>query len=161
MFNPSALGVALLVLLATTTMVGTSSESDRRFRLAHQSLSSLISSASAVHLIGSSPRQTNTISLSRSTLQAPHTLTVSVPLGATLQGTLSINGQAPVVLEPNSTSLDLSPYLTQALTDVVIEGTYSPASAAVAITFDGPNTKVQQQAGGTGRVNYQLNLVLD
>ncbi|NJL48669.1 MAG: hypothetical protein HC929_15795 [Leptolyngbyaceae cyanobacterium SM2_5_2] len=57
--------------------------------------------------------------------------------------------------------MDLSPYLAQSITDVVIVGTYQPASASVTVTFEGPDTRVQQQAGGTGRVNYQLNLVVD
>ena len=64
-------------------------------------------------------------------------------------------------LGAGSTVLNLSPYLTQPLTTVVIAGTYSPPGGAAAITFEGPNTMVQQQARGTGRVNYQLNLVVE
>ncbi len=163
MFNPSALGVALLVLLATTTMVGSSSNGNRGFQVAHQSLGLLISDSSADHMMGSYQRQTNTISLRRNRLNEPHRLTISTEPGVTLRGTITINGatQQSLALDQISGSVDLSPYLAQAITDVVIVGTYEPAAASVTVTFDGPDTRVQQQAGGTGRVNYQLNLVVD
>jgi hypothetical protein len=163
MFNPSALGVALLVLLATTAMVGSSSSGNRGFQVAHQSLGSLISSTSADHMMGSYQRQTNTISLRRQRLSEPHQLTISAAPGVTLRGTITINGntQQSLTLDQMSGGLDLGPYLAQSITDVVIVGTYQPASALVTVTFDGPDTKIQQQAGGTGRVNYQLNLVVD
>lgn len=79
MFNPSALGVALLILLATTTMVDSSSSNTRTFHAAHRSLSSLIANTKVGYMMGSYQRQTNSISLSRRTLDQPHTLTISAP----------------------------------------------------------------------------------
>lgn len=161
MFNPSALGVALLILLATTTMVDSSSSNTRTFHAAHRSLSSLIANTKVGYMMGSYQRQTNSISLSRRTLDQPHTLTISAPSGTTLQGTITIDGRTRLTLGQGSSSFDLSPYLTQSATQVVIEATYTPASAAVSIVFEGPDTTVRQGSSGTGQINYQLNLMLD
>lgn len=161
MFNPSALGVALLILLATTTMVDSSSSNTRTFQAAHRSLSSLIANTKVGYMMGSYQRQTNSISLSRRTLDQPHTLTISAPSGTSIQGTITIDGQTQLTLGQGSSSFDLSPYLTQSATQVVIEATYTPASAAVSIGFEGPDTTVRQGSSGTGQINYQLNLMLD
>ncbi|HIK45884.1 MAG TPA: hypothetical protein IGR64_13525, partial [Leptolyngbyaceae cyanobacterium M65_K2018_010] len=113
MFNPSALGIALLVLLATTTMVGSSSGSNQLFQPAYRSLSALLSRHGTDQIMGAYQRQVNTISLSRSSLGERHRLTVTAPANGVLQGTITINDQAPQSLRPGFTSLDLSPYLTQ------------------------------------------------
>ena len=119
-----------------------------------------MSQASAKGVMESYQRQTNTISLDRADLDEPHLLSVSVPAGATLQGYIEIDGHTRVPLSHTPEVLDIGPYLGEAITRVIITGSYSPASAAVAIAFNGPNTVVQQQAAGTGRINYQLNLVV-
>lgn len=162
MKNPSVLGLSLLVLVAATTVVGPSSaDSDRSFQSAHQTLISTISNASAEDVMASYPRQTNTISLNRGTLDQPHWLRVKVPVGTTLEGQLVINGQTQLSLTNALEAIDLSPYLTSDITNVTIEGQYSPASAPIEVMFDGPNTLIQQQPEGSGRIRYQLNLLVD
>ncbi|MGF1566846.1 MAG: hypothetical protein ACFCVD_02025 [Nodosilinea sp.] len=108
----------------------------------------------------SSQRQTSTISLNRAALGEPHLLTISVPAGATLQGRIEIDGRTQQSLDGNSVSVDLSPLLRNPTTHVAIVGSYTPASSSVAITFTGPNTTIQQQAGGIGKIDYHLNLVV-
>jgi hypothetical protein len=161
MKHPSALGVALLILLAVTAAVGPSSARDQQtFGVTYQALSAILSQVSAKDVMDSYQRQTNTISLERANLDEPHLLSVSVPAGATLQGYIEIDDHTRVPLSSNSEFLDVSPYLSESITRVTIVGSYSPPSASVAIGFNGPNTVVQQQTGGTGRINYQLNLLV-
>lgn len=161
MKHPSAFGVALLILVAVTAAVGPSSaNSNQSFGVSYQALSAILSRASAKDVMDSYQRQTNTISLDRAHLDEPHLLSVSVPGGASLQGYIEIDGHTRVPLGTNSEFVDVSPYLSESITRVTIVGSYSPASASVAIAFNGPNTVVQQQIGGTGRINYQLNLLV-
>jgi hypothetical protein len=161
MKRPSILGIALLSLVAVTAAVGPSSaDGSQSFGVTYQTLSAILSKVSAKDVMDSYQRQTNTISLERANLDEPHLLSVSVPAGATLQGYIEIEGHTRVPLGTNSEYLDISPYLGESMTRVTIVGSYSPASAAVAIAFNGPNTVVQQQVAGTGRMNYQLNLVV-
>ncbi|HSM81545.1 MAG TPA: hypothetical protein VLS96_07660 [Nodosilinea sp.] len=161
MKHPSALGIALLVLVAVTAAVGPSSANGNlTFAGTYDALSAILSKASAKDVMDSYQRQTNTISLDRANLDEPHLLSVTVPAGATLQGYIEIDGQTRLSLGTSSDYFDLSPYLSQAVTRVTIVGSYSPATAAAAIAFNGPNTVVQQQSAGTGRINYQLNLVV-
>lgn len=161
MKQPSALGVALLILLAVTAAVGPSSAHNHQsFGVTYQALSAILSQVSARDVMNSYQRQTNTISLERANLDDPHLLSVSVPAGVTLQGYIEIDDHTRVPLSSASEFLDVSPYLSESITRVTIVGSYSPPSASVAIAFNGPNTVVQQQTGGTGRINYQLNLLV-
>ncbi|MBW4459611.1 hypothetical protein [Nodosilinea sp. FACHB-141] len=161
MKHPSALGVSLLILVAVTAAVGPSSANgNQSFGVSHQALSAILSRASAKDVMDSYQRQTNTISLDRANLDEPHLLSVSIPTGSSLQGYIEIDGHTRVPLGANSEFIDVSPYLSEAITRVTIVGSYSPPSASVAIAFNGPNTVVQQQTGGTGRINYQLNLLV-
>lgn len=161
MFNPSALGVALLILVATTTMVDPSSETTHTFQATHRSLSSLIANTKVGYMMGAYQRQTNSISISRRRLDQPHTLTISAPPGTTLEGTITIDDHTQLTLGQGSSAFDLSPYLTEAATQVVVEAFHTPASAEVSILFEGPDTTVRQSSSGSGRIDYQLNLMLD
>lgn len=161
MKHPSALGVALLVLVAVTAVVGPSSANgNASFEGTYPSLSAILSKASAKDVMESYQRQTNTITLDRAHLDDPHLLSVSVPGGATLQGYIEIDGHTRLPLDNSPASIDIGPYLSASMTRITIVGNYSPATAAVAIAFNGPNTVVQQQTGGTGRISYQLNLLV-
>ncbi len=161
MKHPSALGVSLLILVAVTTAVGPSSANgSQAFGGTYHALSAILSKASAKDVMESYQRQTNTISLDRANLDEPHLLSVSAPRGGTLQGYIEIDGETRLPLGNNSEFLDVSPYLGKAVTHVAIVGSYSPASGSVDIVFNGPNTVVQQQTAGTGRINYQLTLVV-
>ncbi|MBE9138792.1 hypothetical protein IQ254_16595 [Nodosilinea sp. LEGE 07088] len=159
--HPSALGVALLILVAVTAAEGASSANGHRsFGVNYQTLGTILSKANAKDVMDSYQRQTNTISLERTHLDQPHLLSVSVPTGATLQGYIEIDGHTRVPLSNTSEFIDVGPYLTQSITRVTIVGSYAPALASVAIAFNGPDTVVQQQTGGTGQINYQLNLLV-
>jgi hypothetical protein len=160
MKHPSVLGIALLVLVAVTAVGPSSAKNDSSFAGTYRALSAILSQVSAKDVMESYQRQTNTISLDRANLDEPHLLSVSVPAGASIQGHIEIDGQTRVPLRTSSEFVDLSPYLGESITRVTIVGSYSPASASVAIGFNGPGTVVQQQTGGTGRINYQLNLVV-
>ncbi|MGF1568030.1 MAG: hypothetical protein ACFCVD_08150 [Nodosilinea sp.] len=162
MKNPSALGVSLLVLVAVTTGMGSSAaNSDRSFYVAYEALSSILSDATVSDVIGPHQnQQVNTISLTSATLGKPHRLTITAPAATTLRGYIEINGTFRQPLMGQSASFDLSPFLQGATTHVAIVGDYTPATDPVTITFDGPDAMVQQQAGETGELDYQLNLVM-
>ena len=57
--------------------------------------------------------------------------------------------------------IDLGPYLNTGLTQMVVTGAYSPSSASVSIRLEGPNTMTQQQSEGAGKLNCQLNLMVE
>ncbi|MGB6014029.1 MAG: hypothetical protein WBG32_04805, partial [Nodosilinea sp.] len=122
--------------------------------------SAILSKASAKYVMDSYQRQTNTITLDRASLDQPHLLSVSVPGGASLQGYIEIDDHTRVPLGNSADFIDVSPYLSESITQVTIVGSYSPASASVAIAFNGPGTVVQQQTGGTGQISYKLNLLV-
>jgi hypothetical protein len=162
MINPAAIGVALLILLAATTTVGSSSaKQNYSFKGSQPTLSNILSSISLKDVMQSYQQQTNTISLNRDALAAPHWLTIKVPSGTSLQGTIVINNEARIPLDNGLPPLDLSPYLEPGLTQVSITGTFAPTAASASIQFEGPDTMVQQRTVGTGEINYQLNLVVE
>jgi hypothetical protein len=162
MINPAAIGISILILLAVTTTVGSSSaKQDNIFKGSHRNLGIVLSDMSLKDVMRSYQQQTNTIVLHPSVLADPHILQIEVPSGATLQGQIVINDDIQLPLDRDSVPIDLSPYLKSGRTEVVITGTYSPAAASVLVQFEGPDTLVQQQTAGTGELNYQLNLVVE
>jgi hypothetical protein len=162
MHNPSAFGVALLVLV-TATLVGPSEANDNRtFNGLHPMLRSLVTDFDMQEMLRTYQQPANIISLDRATIDEPHWLTVSIPVDTELQGEILINDTIRIPLEDDgSTRLDLSPYFFDDETTIKISGRYQPASAALAVIFDGPSTLIQQQTGNTGELNYQLTLVVD
>jgi hypothetical protein len=162
MINPAAIGIAILILFAVTTTVGSSSaKQDNTFKGSHPNLGEVLSDISLKDVMRSYQHQTNTIVLTSSALEDPHMLQIEVPSGATLQGQVLINNQIRLPLDSDLLPLDVSPYLQSGRTEVVITGTYNPVSASALIRFEGPDTLVQQQTAGTGEINYQLNLVVE
>jgi hypothetical protein len=161
MKNPSILGVSLLIVIAATTMVGSSSaNSNYGFHGSQHTLSKVIASVDVKNAMQAYQRQINTISISRESLEDPHVLSVRVPAGASLAGQIDINNEVQVPLSGNASTIDISPYLTTGTVRVTIAGSYTPASETVSINFEGPDTLVQQNNGGTGQLNYQLVLVV-
>ncbi|QQE66129.1 hypothetical protein GFS31_28270 [Leptolyngbya sp. BL0902] len=161
MVNPSALGVAFLVLLATTTMVGSSSPSRQSFQVAHPSLGTLPLEESVEAMLGAYQSQTNTISLDQDGLDRAQRLTVQVPRGVTFQGRLLINGEVSQSLQGDGITLDLRDFLSLGLTEITLEGTYTPPDSAIMIAFENPETTVRQQVGQQGLVRYHIQFRVD
>lgn len=161
MVNPSALGVAFLVLLATTTMVDSSSSSRQSFQISHPSLGALLSDDPMEAMVGAYQRQTNVISLNQERLEATQRLSVQVPEGVTFRGTLSINGVVDQRFTSEGLTLDLRDVLASGHTQVTLEGTYTPSPAGIIVAFDNPDTTVRQQVGQQGVVHYQINFQVD
>jgi hypothetical protein len=162
MINPAAIGVAILILLAVTTTVESSSAyRDYRFEGSQQSLSKILTSKRLKDAMGSYQRQTNVIDLHHTALESPHWLQIEVPTGMKPQGHISINDEVHLPLEDDLLPIDLSPYLKAGHTRITLTGTYVPASASALVRFTGPDTLVQQQTGSDGQLNYQLNLIVE
>lgn len=162
MINPAALGVSLLILLAATmTVESSAAKNSSVFKGSQQTLSNLMVNVSLKEAISSYQRHTNTITLDAATLKAAHMLHIEVPLGTDLRGQLVINDDVRLALDDDLRPIDLGPYLSPGLTQVVVTGTYRPPSASVIIRFEGPTTVAQQQTAGVGELNYQLNLIVE
>lgn len=161
MVNPSALGVAFLVLLATTTMVGSSPSQRQSFQISHPALGALLSDHSLQAIVGAYPRQTNQISLHPEALERPQWLSIKVPGGVTFRGTLAINGVVEQRFTSEGITLDLREVLASGQTEVTLEGSYTPSQAGIIVAFDNPDTTVRQQVGQQGRVHYQINFQVD
>ena len=161
MINPAAIGVAILILLAATATVGSSSiEKNPAFEGSQQTLSDLLARVNLKDAMQSYQRHVNTLILDPIALESPHLLQIEVPAGTSLQGQILINDEVRFALDSGPMPIDLGPYLQTGQTQVVVTGTYTPASALVLIHFEGPDTLVQQQTEGAGELNYQLNLVV-
>jgi hypothetical protein len=162
MRNPSAIGVSILILIAATTMVGSSAaDSHYAFHGSHQSLIKALASADTQAILQFYQRQVDTINVQGAVLQEPHLLTLRLPEGTTFQGHMTINGETQLSLNSNSASVDLSPYLKASENQVVITGHYAPPERSAVVDFKGSDTLVQQLIGDTGQINYQLNLVVE
>jgi hypothetical protein len=162
MQNPSAFGVSLLVLVTATLVVGTSEANENRtFQPVHPALQSAVADFNVQDLLRTYQESPNVISLDRDTLDVPHWLTVSVPVDTDFQGEIVINHAIRLPLANDSTRINLSPYLLGAETTVEISGRYQKDATPIAIIFDGPNTLMEQQTDGTGKLDYQLRLVID
>lgn len=159
MVNPSALGVAFLVLLATTTVVGSSSPTQSSFQISHPSLGDLIDKdprgGQADALLA------DTISLKRDDLNKAQWLSVQVPEGANFEGVLAVNGVVKYRFGAEGIRLDLKDILALGATDVVLAGSYRPEDGAVVVSFANAETTVRQQVGQQGRVHYQINFWVD
>ncbi|WP_190492135.1 hypothetical protein [Phormidium sp. FACHB-1136] len=161
MVNPSALGVAFLVLLATTTMVDSSSSQRQPFQISHPALGTLLSDHAIKTVVGSYQPQTNLISLQSEALARPQWLSVQVPEGVTFRGTLAINGVVEQQVASEGIALDLRAVLAAGQTEVMLEGGYTPSQAGIIVAFDNPDTTVRQQVGQQGRVHYQIKFQVD
>lgn len=161
MVNPSALGVAFLVLLATTTMVGSSSSNQQPFQVSHPSLGRVLADNAVGAVAGAYQRQTNTISLDRESLAAAQRLSVQVPEGVALEGTITINGTEQQPLPPEGITLDLRSVLAQGATEITLEGIYSPVDAEIMVLFENPETTVRQRIGQQGTVHYHIEFRMD
>jgi hypothetical protein len=159
MVNPSALGVAFLVLLATTTVVGSSPPTQSSFQISHPSLGDLIDKdpmgGQASALLA------DTISLDQGDLDEAQWLSVQVPEGAHFEGVLAVNGVVKYRLGAEGIRLDLRDILALGSTDVVLAGSYRPDDGAVVVSFANVETTVRQQVGQQGRVHYKINFWVD
>ncbi len=161
MINTSAVGVAILFLIAATTMVGSSStDNGLAFLGAQHTLEGILANFTWQDALQAYHRQTNTLSLSQAKLAAPHLLRVVVPEGTSFEGRVNINDTIELVLSGEAASVDLRPYLQNSHNKVVITGHYSPTPSALVVRFEGPDTLVQQKARENGEINFQLNLVV-
>jgi hypothetical protein len=105
--------------------------------------------------------QKTTISLSRAELKQPNILTVSSSQSLTrLTGGIELNGRLLKKLNPNSTRVDLSPYLKPGKNIVAISGQYSPARTSVDVEFTSSNNHISQQMSGNGRVEQMLVIMV-
>jgi hypothetical protein len=159
MVNPSALGVAFLVLLATTTVVGSSPPTQPSFQVSHPSLGDLIDQDPMGNRVEALPA--DTIHLDQSGLAESQWLSVQVAEGTSFEGTLAVNGEVKYRFGSEGIRLDLKDVLALGATDVILSGRYSPSDAAVAVAFNNADTSVRQQVGQQGRVHYQINFWLD
>ncbi|MFH7242321.1 MAG: hypothetical protein ACHWZW_05665 [Spirulina sp.] len=159
MVNPSALGVAFLVLLATTTVVGSSPPTQPSFQVAHPSLSDLIDKDPMGGKAELLPA--DTIHLDQEGLKEPQWLSVQVPEGASFEGTLAVNGEVKYRFGAEGIRLDLKDILALGATDVVLAGSYSPGDGSVVVSFNNSETTVRQQVGQRGQVHYQINFWVD
>ena len=162
MINTSAVGVAVLMLIAATAMVESSSaDHDFVFQRSQSTLADRLTRVDWQGMMRSYQRQVHTISLSQAHRDSPHWLEIESPTGTTLRGELTINNTVQLTLEGSSTQVDLSPYLQQPTTEVLVTGTYDADAPPAMIRFKGPDTLVQQHITDGGDINFQLNLVLE
>ncbi|MEY3298543.1 MAG: hypothetical protein RLZZ597_1803 [Cyanobacteriota bacterium] len=161
MVNPSALGVAFLVLLATTTMVRSSPPNQPPFQVTHPSLGKLLADNAVGAVVGAYQHQTNTISLDRESLTAAQRLAIRVPEGVAFQGTLTINDLEQQTLPPEGVILDLRSVLAQGVTEITLEGRYDPDDAEIMVSFENPETTVRQRVGQQGNVDYHIEFRID
>lgn len=159
MVNPSALGVAFLVLLATTTVVGSSPPTQPSFQVSHPSLGDLIDQDPMGEKNEALPA--DTIRLDQDRLEESQWLSVQVSEGASFEGTLAVNGEVKYRFGSEGIRLDLKDVLTLGSTDVILSGRHSPADAAVVVSFNNADTTVRQQVGQQGQVHYQINFWVD
>jgi hypothetical protein len=107
----------------------------------------------------SSQRQVNTITIDSADRSEPHILTLETT--AVLRGQVLIDGEVVATLESGSTSLDIAPYLRdREAISLEVMGTYTPGTAMLRMQFSGPGISISQQSSGIGRLQYQLNLMV-
>ncbi|PSN19099.1 hypothetical protein C7271_09040 [filamentous cyanobacterium CCP5] len=103
-------------------------------------------------------RQSQRVTLRSDQLVLPHELKITGPTG--FVGQVEINGEVVMTLSSGTADLDVAPYLLEATNQVLITGRYSPISGTVSVQFNAPDTRLNYQSSGMGRVEYQLTLEL-
>ncbi len=111
----------------------------------------------SIPIYRSNHRQQTMLSLRRSQLSVPHTLTIELDNGH-VTGLIKVDGETVHTLTARVTSLDLTPYLSGSSHQVEIMGSYAPISETVKISFSGPGTQMSQQSSGSGILNHQLQI---
>lgn len=139
--------------LATVPVIAQSNPEGRYFAV--RPINSKPSSLAKQHS-SSSQAQSSTITIDAASLQEPNLLYVKGASNTTIEGQITIDGVVVKQLEGDTTSLNLSPYLSSEKTKVEISGSYTPKSSSVKVEFIGPDTNVIQQTGGNGLLKQTL-----
>ncbi len=103
-------------------------------------------------------QQATTINFSAETLKQPYWLSIRTFSANQIRGQITLNGKVIQVLNRDSTTINLSPYLKVGRQAIAITGTYSPPDALVTIELQGKNTQVKQQTSGSGLLDQFLTV---
>ena len=153
----TALGLQLTIMPSTIAHISFLRQSPWLDTLDAALSQAFLNDAMMAQALNSEQRQTNTVTIDRTDLDAPHQLTIAT--SANLAGEIVINGEAIAPLTAGTTTLNIAPYLTaNRTTTITVTGTYAPRNAAIRLTFEGPSIAISQQASGVGRLDYRLNL---
>ena len=122
---------------------------------------SIKTSSSTKQYNSSSQTQSSSISIDAASLQQPNWLHVRVTANAQIQGQIIIDGAVVKELQGNTTSVNLSPYLSRGKTKVEIVGSYMPKSSLVEVEFVGSDATVTQKTSGNGLLKQILAIVVN
>ena len=144
--------IFLSLLLATfcMTTMPVIAQSSRQTSIKTSSLTKQYSS--------SSQTQSSSITIDAVSLQQPNWLNVKATANSRVEGQIIINGVVVKELEGDTTSVNLSPYLSRGKTKVEILGSYQPKSSSVKVEFIGPDTTIMQETGGNGLLKQILTI---
>ncbi|MEO1402267.1 MAG: hypothetical protein AAFV72_13630 [Cyanobacteria bacterium J06635_1] len=109
--------------------------------------------------IYSSQTQETQVDIAAADLASPHILEISTPGVSQLSGEVLLDGVVIKTLSGEQLTFDLAPYLDTGSNVIEVTGRYSPASASVQLTLDGPGLSLSQQTSGSG--NLAQTLVLE
>ncbi len=109
----------------------------------------------------SSQTQSSSITIDAASLQQPNWLHVRATANTRVEGQIIIDGIVVKELEGDTTSVNLSPYLSRGKTKVEVLGSYTPKSSSVKVEFIGPDATVVQQASGNGFLKQILSISLN
>ena len=104
--------------------------------------------------------QETTIDVNAANLRQPHILTISSSTRS-LTGQIKLNGRVLKNITNRDIRINLSPHLRSGENTIEISGNYSPANSSVKVEFIGPNTQVNQQTGGSGKINQLLMIFVE
>ncbi len=104
--------------------------------------------------------QFTTVSIYRADLQQPHILRVRGAMNNTTipmaRVDVKLNGKIVKSIANGSLELNLAPMMTKGRYEVEVSGTTLQSDAMISLNFAGPNTQVNQQSSGSGRIKQKL-----
>ncbi len=103
--------------------------------------------------------QLTSISINRADLRQPHMLRVRSEINNSAMRMerveVKMNGRLLKSIANNALELNLAPMMTVGRYEVEVSG-ISPPDATISLNFTGPNTQVNQQSSGSGKINQRL-----
>ena len=103
--------------------------------------------------------QQATVNVDSKNLGLPYILSVKI-LGTQLTGQVKVNGKVIKELNSNNNEFNLSPYLLLSKNTIEILAPCSPNLSFIEVELLGPDTKVVQQASGTGALRHTLIVIV-
>ncbi|MEM9906968.1 MAG: hypothetical protein AAF921_18285 [Cyanobacteria bacterium P01_D01_bin.44] len=161
--------ILLLAMMSVATVAATQATGSDRVPMDHNgavgrgfaiapALASSFTQSTQLAQGYSSQTQQTQVDIDAVDLASPHILEITASGVSQLSGEVLLDGVVIKTLSGEQLTIDLADYLETGSNMIEVMGRYSPASASVQLTLDGPGLSLSQQTSGSGHLSQTFVL---